>query len=78
MNPPPRKLVTALLEFERGFLIQALLGTHGHRGKAAKHLGISRKTMWKRMKRLDIKDRDFACASCGSSQPYVLHPKEMS
>lgn len=43
-----------LHEMERRHIIQALAFTRGHQGKAAKLLGISRKTLWDKRRRYDI------------------------
>ena len=37
-------------ESERGSILRALAAHRGHRGEAAKHLGISRATLWRKMK----------------------------
>lgn len=56
--PPPAELATArpraLLEVEREEIVKALAFTRGHQGKAAALLGISRKSLWERRKRLGI------------------------
>ena len=41
-------------ECERSFIQQVLLQCHGQIGQAARHLGISRKNLWEKMKRLQI------------------------
>ncbi|MFZ5572361.1 MAG: sigma-54 interaction domain-containing protein [Thermodesulfobacteriota bacterium] len=48
---PPRPLSEAPHESERRKLIQLLTETGGNRNEAARKLGISRVTLWKRMKR---------------------------
>lgn len=44
----------SLLEVEREAILAALAHTRGHQGKAAKLLGISRKALWQKRKRLDL------------------------
>jgi two-component system response regulator HydG len=41
-------------ECERSYIQHALLHCHGQIGQAARHLGISRKNLWEKMKRLQI------------------------
>jgi DNA-binding NtrC family response regulator len=41
-------------ECERSYIQQALVQCHGQIGQAARHLGISRKNLWEKMKRLQI------------------------
>jgi PAS domain S-box-containing protein len=44
---------------EKGLVLEALGRANGNRNAAAKLLGISRVTLWKRMRRLGIGDGDF-------------------
>lgn len=44
----------AVLETERESIITALKQTKGHRIQAAKLLSISRKSLWKKMRKLNI------------------------
>jgi two-component system nitrogen regulation response regulator GlnG len=39
---------------ERALIVDALVATHGRRADAARRLGISRKTLWKKLKQLAI------------------------
>ncbi|MBI4199520.1 MAG: hypothetical protein HY535_03490 [Chloroflexi bacterium] len=39
---------------EREYIISVLQLTEGNRGQAARILGISRKTLWKKLKRLGV------------------------
>ncbi len=41
-------------EAEREHILSVLRLTEGHRARAARILGISRKTLWKKLKRLGI------------------------
>jgi transcriptional regulator of acetoin/glycerol metabolism len=43
-----------LQEVERRQIIRTLAYTRGHQGKAAELLGISRKTLWEKRRRLGI------------------------
>jgi two-component system response regulator HydG len=56
-------LADARVEAERRQIIRALLGSGGHVGAAAKHLRVSRTTLWDKMKRLSLSqtvtDSDF-------------------
>ncbi len=49
-EPRPR----TLLEVEREEILRALAYTRGHQGRAAELLGISRKALWQKRKRLGI------------------------
>lgn len=40
----------AMRRFERAHLMEALRKTDGHRGRAAELLGISRKTLWVKLR----------------------------
>jgi DNA-binding NtrC family response regulator len=42
---------------ERGYIQQALQRCQGQIGNTAAHLGISRKNLWEKMKRLQIQSR---------------------
>jgi PAS domain S-box-containing protein len=53
---------------ERERLLVALRKAKGNRNEAAKLLGISRVTLWKRMRRFGIEDEDVAGASGAASQ----------
>ena len=44
-------------ECERGYIQQALQRCQGQIGQTAAHLGISRKNLWEKMKRLQIATR---------------------
>ncbi len=48
------ELHNVIREAERVSIIAALKQTKGHRIQAAKLLGISRKTLWKKMRKLNI------------------------
>ena len=43
---------------EREHILSILRLTKGHRGLAARILGISRKTLWKKLRQLDMSDED--------------------
>ena len=49
-EPPPR----TLREVEREEILRALAYTRGHQGRAAELLGISRKALWEKRKRLGL------------------------
>ncbi|WP_255407145.1 helix-turn-helix domain-containing protein [Ideonella sp. A 288] len=44
-------------ECERGYILQALQRCQGQVGQTAAYLGISRKNLWEKMKRLQIQPR---------------------
>jgi DNA-binding NtrC family response regulator len=52
-------LADAVGSFERTYLIRALRQAQGKRAKAANTLGISRKTLWDKMKNYSITDADL-------------------
>ena len=61
LHEPPRESREALLELsadddpaEREQLLNALAGQRWRRGEAARVLGISRTTLWRRLKALDL------------------------
>jgi DNA-binding NtrC family response regulator len=47
-------LMAAEREFERGYLLRTLDETDWNRTRAAELLGISRKTLWKKLRELGI------------------------
>jgi two-component system, NtrC family, response regulator HydG len=53
--PPPRKGVINLQEIEKQELLEALERAQGNQSQAAKLPGVSRVTVWNRMKRFNIK-----------------------
>ena len=52
--PPRRKIDDEQQDDERRRIIAALRATGGHRGDAAERLGISRTTLWRRIKEMGI------------------------
>jgi two-component system, NtrC family, response regulator AtoC len=63
--PEVRPLQTALKEFEREYLLRAITQANGKRIRAAEMLGISRKSLWEKLRQYglgdaDIEDRDGA------------------
>ena len=58
LDPPPVTAVDKkprpLVETERVEIIKALAHTRGHQGRAAKLLGISRKSLWEKRKRYGL------------------------
>ena len=57
VEPPPASSVArprSLVELERQGILDALRHTRGHQGRAAEILGISRKALWEKRKRLGI------------------------
>ena len=50
-TPPPQPLVEAMREFEREYLERALKATGGSKVRAAHLLGISRKSLWAKLRR---------------------------
>lgn len=50
-TPPLLPLHSAIMEFEHEYLLRALAFTNGSRSRAATLLGISRKTLWVKLKR---------------------------
>jgi transcriptional regulator with PAS, ATPase and Fis domain len=55
-TPIDGKLAAAVAAAERAAIVSALAKTGGSRTEAAKILGVSRKTLWEKMGKLDIKD----------------------
>jgi DNA-binding NtrC family response regulator len=53
-----RPLAVAVKEFERGYLLGALELAQGRRGRAAELLGISRKTLWEKLRHHGIGGSD--------------------
>jgi PAS domain S-box-containing protein len=50
------RLRDAVGNFERGYIAQVLSRHGGHRSRAAKHLGISRKSLWEKLTRYGLSD----------------------
>lgn len=48
-HPPQEEKVPTLAEIERTYILQVLDGHNGHVRKAAKILGISKSTLYKRL-----------------------------
>jgi DNA-binding NtrC family response regulator len=57
-HKPFATLAEASREFERGHIRRALALTGGHRRQAAELLGISRKSLWEKMRSLGLGDPD--------------------
>jgi two-component system, NtrC family, response regulator AtoC len=55
-EPPPEPLGTAptLVELERQRIVEALRRTAGRKGKAAELLGMSRSTLWRKLRELNL------------------------
>jgi DNA-binding NtrC family response regulator len=49
-------LVAAAREFEKGHLRRAVAATGGKRVKAAEMLGISRKSLWEKLRMYDLEE----------------------
>ena len=49
-NAPLRPLQLAVKEFEREYLARAVRAAGGRRGRAAEMLGISRKSLWEKLR----------------------------
>src|SRR5262249_23682489 len=54
-----RSLAEAVREFEREYVRRALRATGGHRTKAAQLLGVSRKTLWEKLRGFGLTGADF-------------------
>jgi DNA-binding NtrC family response regulator len=67
----PRSLSEAVREFEREFVRRALHQTHGRRTQAAQLLGISRKTLWEKLRGFGL-----AAADLERSTERAARPKE--
>jgi transcriptional activator for dhaKLM operon len=55
----PNVLVNSLDEMEREALLQAARSCRGHLGKMSKMLGVSRTTLWRKLKAYDISAQEF-------------------
>ncbi|HTM21558.1 MAG TPA: sigma-54 dependent transcriptional regulator [Kofleriaceae bacterium] len=65
-GPAPGKvlpLVSAITQFEHAYLLQALEITSGNRSQAAQMLGISRKSLWAKLKRYRSGSRSSVAGS---------------
>ena len=58
-TPPIASLSSAAKEFEREYLLRALSQAEGKRVRAAELLGISRKTLWEKLRTHGIADSDL-------------------
>jgi len=56
------RLSEAVQAFEREYIARALRATGGHRHRAADMLGISRKTLWEKMRSYGIRPLEFGLA----------------
>jgi len=65
-HPQPSALEKVREAAERDQILAVLQMTHGKRGAAARMLGISRKTLWKKLKSLGTPDPS---APNGSAAP---------
>ena len=54
-----RPLQTALKEFEREYLLRAITQANGKRIRAAEMLGISRKSLWEKLRQYGLGDADI-------------------
>jgi two-component system response regulator AtoC len=55
----PRSLLSKVAaEAEKAHIIKTLKSTNGNKTKAAEILGISRKTLWEKVKSYDIKEHN--------------------
>jgi DNA-binding NtrC family response regulator len=57
--PEVRPLQTALKEFEREYLLRAITQASGKRIRAAEMLGISRKSLWEKLRQYGLGDADI-------------------
>jgi DNA-binding NtrC family response regulator len=53
-SPALRPLSLAVKEFEREYLLRAIRAAGGRRGRAAEMLGISRKSLWEKLRQYGI------------------------
>lgn len=61
-QPISESLADYLMSCERDYLLMTLERHHNHMTHAAETLGITRKTLWEKMKRLNIKAKDEGAA----------------
>lgn len=54
-----RPLAEAVDEFEREYIVRALKMTHGRKILAAELLGVSRKSLWKKLRQLGISEVEY-------------------
>jgi DNA-binding NtrC family response regulator len=57
-DEPFQRLDSAVEQFEQQYIRQALARTHGHRTRAAELLGISRKSLWERLRETSRRDEE--------------------
>ena len=57
--PPARKIEAEIEDDERRRIIAALKASGGHRGKAAERLGMSRTTLWRRIREMGLEEAQF-------------------
>jgi two-component system, NtrC family, response regulator AtoC len=58
VSPEIRPLQVAIKEFEREYLLRAITQAHGKRVRAAEMLGISRKSLWEKLRLHGISDAE--------------------
>ncbi len=59
----PKPLSAAMKEYEREYLLRTLVRTKGRRSEAAALLGISRKTLWEKLKTYGVDETDGNAAA---------------
>jgi DNA-binding NtrC family response regulator len=63
----PKPLSMAMKEYEREYLLRTLARTKGRRSEAAALLGISRKTLWEKLKSYGVDEESEAAAITAST-----------
>jgi DNA-binding NtrC family response regulator len=67
--PEIRALHVALREFEREYLVRAMSQASGKRVRAAEMLGISRKSLWEKLRLHGISDAETEAREQGDPGP---------
>jgi transcriptional regulator of acetoin/glycerol metabolism len=67
-SPQPQPIIS-IAEAERKAILRAGWACQGHVGEMAHYLGISRTTLWRKMKRFNIEADDFKNGQAAYSRP---------
>jgi DNA-binding NtrC family response regulator len=65
-------LQVAIRDFEHAYLLQALRATQGKRARTAELLGISRKTLWEKLRGNKVRKQDYTWADDSPPEPASL------
>jgi DNA-binding NtrC family response regulator len=71
-----RPLRAAIRDFEQAYLLSALRATKGKRARTAEMLGISRKSLWEKLRSNEARNEERAWTIAAPAQPTILAPSQ--